>query len=326
MTDKRIMRPSAQSQQRPSAQWMMASLAMALLLAGCSKAEQDAPATASAENESTVTAATAAATAADAAAPSDAAAAPDTGAAAVTGADPSVAPGVAFTYQFNFRLPDDNVSLAQDAHIAACARLGQAHCRVTSLAFRKEDTGPVSGLITFLVDPALARGFTRDAVDAVARNDGELVDSQVGGEDVGTGIEASQRGSARLGGDVARLEARLRQPGLDGKERAEIQRQIAAMRGELREAAGQRTQDEARIANTPVEFIYAGTSGIGGYDASRPFASAWRASTSSMGSAASILLTVIGVALPWLLMLAGLVFLFRWARRRFGKGSAATPA
>ncbi len=301
---------------RPSAQWMTLGVAAALLLGGCSKAENDAPTAAAAADEA------AAPAAADASA--DAAAPPNAGAAAVAGADPAVAPGVAFTYQFNFRLPDDKVSLAQDAHIAACARLGQAHCRVTGLAFRKEDSGPVSGRITFLLDPALARGFTRDAVDAVARNDGELVDSQVGGEDVSSGIEASQRGSARLGGDVERLEARLRQPGLDGKERAEIRQQIAAMRGELREAAGQRAQDEARIANTPVEFIYAGTSGFGGYDASRPFSSAWHASTSSLGTAASMLLTVAGVLLPWLLMLAGLIALARWARRRLGKGGTAS--
>lgn len=282
--------------------FLLAAVAASLALAACSRpadVDESAPAEAAAEAAPDAVA--------DAAAPQDAS--------RVTGADPAVAPGVAFTYAFNFRLPDERVSEAQDRHVAACQRLGVAHCRVTGLKYRQEDKGPINANATFLLDPALARGFARDAVDAVTRIDGELIDSFVEGSDVGTGIEASQQTSAQLGGDAARIERRLSQPGLGDRERSELQAQLARLRGDLGEQERLRRQGETQLASTPVQFTYIGQTGVGGFDRSRPFASAWAASTSSFGNAAAFVMLLLGLVLPWALMLGGAVLLWRWAAR-----------
>ncbi|MEQ1686971.1 MAG: DUF4349 domain-containing protein [Sphingopyxis sp.] len=282
-------------------------VAAALALGGCSQGE---------------VAEDAAAPAADASAEAASDAASNTGpdAASVTGAgvggNDSVAPGVAFTYDFAFRLPDDQVSVAQDRHVEACARLGRARCRLTNIHYSREDDGPIDASLSFLVDPALARSFARDAVDLVARLDGELTNSQVGGVDVGTGIETSQRLSANLGGDLERIERRLAQPGLSGRERAELQAQAQALRGELRSGEDDRRKGEAQLAATPVNFSYTGNTGVAGYDSSRPFASALSASTDSLGAAGAFILMLAGITLPWLLMLGGVIFGWRWLRRR----------
>lgn len=284
------------------------AIAAALVLAGCSQPEADEAA------------------ATDAAAPTEAASDAVTGsvpnAASVTGADPSLAPGVAFTYDFAFRLPDDQVSLAQDRHVEACARLGRNRCRVANIHYTRKDDGPIDASLNFLVDPALARSFARDAVDLVAGLDGELTNSQVGGVDVGTGIEASQRLSANLGGDLDRIERRLAQPGLSAAERAELQQQAGSLRGDMRGEEVGRHEGEARLATTPVNFTYVGNTGIAGYDSSRPFSSALRASGDSLSAAGAFVLMLAGIALPWALMLGGLIFGWRWIRRRF---TAATP-
>lgn len=297
--------------------------AIGLLLAGCSQAASESDVAAAAD-----VAAEGAATAAGEAQSAAAEAVGDSGAAAITGADPAVAPGVAFAYHFNFKLPDDKVSLAQDAHIAACARLGRTKCQVTNLAYEKQEDGPVNGRITFLLDPASARGFTRDAVDAVQRQDGELVDSQVGGEELATGITDSQAQSARMGGDLSRIEARLRQPGLSNGERAQLQQQAERLRGDMSNEERGRQAGEQRLASTPVEFVYSGNTGITGLDSSRPFASALSASSSSFGTAAAMVMMVIGYALPWVLMLGGVVLLWRFVRRYIGKdrAQAVVPA
>ena len=281
--------------------------ALALGLAACSQpAEED-----SATEVATYEAAPAAADAA--------------GAARAPGASPSVAPGVAFAYRFNFELADDNVSRAQDRHVTACERLGTARCRVTGLNYEQEKDGPVEASLSFLLDPALARSFARDAVDSVSELDGSLLDSSVGGEDVGTGITQSQQASATMGGDVARLETRLRQPGLSAGERRDISAQIEALRGRLNEEEGARRGGEARLASTPVEFSYRGTTGVAGFDSSRPFASALAASTDSFGSAAAFLMMLVGLLLPWALMAGGLIFAWRFVRARLARG-AVPPA
>lgn len=278
-------------------------VATALLAAGCSQpAEEEDPSSGPAAAEVA----------------SDATAAP--------GADPRVAPGVAFVYRFNFELADDAVSQAQDRHVAACERLGTARCRVTGLRYNQEEGGPVSASLSFLLDPGLARGFARDAVASVRDLDGTLLDSSVGGEDVGTGITASQQASAAMGGDLARIEQRLRQPGLRAGERRDLSAQAERLRGELRSAEQERRGGEARLASTPVEFAYSGTTGVAGFDRSRPFASAWAASTDSFGSAAAFVLMLVGLLLPWALMAGGVVLAVRFLRSRLARPATAVAA
>ncbi len=248
------------------------------------------------------------------------------GAAAAPGADPSVAPGVAFAYRFNFELADDNVSQAQDRHVTACERLTTARCRVTGLRYDQEDGGPVRASLSFLLDPTLARSFARDAVDSVRELDGTLLDSSVGGEDVGTGITASQQSSAAMGGDLTRIEARLRQPGLSAGESRDLSAQAENLRGELRNAEQGRRGGEARLASTPVEFAYRGTTGVAGFDRSRPFASAFSASTDSFGTAAAFVLMLVGLLLPWALMVGGLVLAVRWLRGRLNSRASNRAA
>nr|MCU0729285.1 DUF4349 domain-containing protein [Sphingopyxis sp.] len=57
-------------------------------------------------------------------------------------------------------------------------------------------------------------------------------------------------------------------------------------------------------------------------DPDRPFASAWSASTQSLGTAAAVVMTIAGVLLPWLLMLGGAIFIIRIIRRRMAPNVA----
>ncbi len=289
--------------------------ALALGLAACSQQGVDegtAPEAVEAAAESAMTEAS------DASAESSAVSAP--------GASQSVAPGVAFAYRFNFRLADDAVSEAQDRHVSACEELGPSRCRVTGLQYTQSEDGPVEASLAFLLDPALARSFARDALGSVRELDGTLVNSSVDGEDVGTGITTSQQVSAAMGGDLARIEQRLSQPGLSAGERRDLRAQAEQLRGRLRDEEQGRRGGEARLASTPVLFSYRGTTGIGGFDSSRPFASALDASTDSFGSAAAFVMMLLGLILPWALMAGGVVLVVRWLRRRLAKPQPAVTA
>jgi hypothetical protein len=218
---------------------------------------------------------------------------------------PSVAPGVAFLYQYDFRVPGDRIEAVQDEHAAACETLGLSRCQITGLSFNQSERGYPQGRMEFLLDPAIARRFGRDAIATVEKAEGVLAESNVSGENVGAEITNSQIRSAGIEAEVKRIEERLAGKGLANVERVELRRRAEELREMLGSEKAQRRAGDARLATTPVAFNYSGNMGLGGSGA---FGEAWSASSSSMATMLSLMLMLLGVVLPWLLPI-GLILL-----------------
>jgi Domain of unknown function (DUF4349) len=211
---------------------------------------------------------------------------------------PSVAPGVAFQYRYDFRVPGDSIEAVQDEHAAACETLGLSRCQITGLNFQQGEEGYPEGRIEFLLDPSIARKFGRDAIASVEKAEGVVANSNVSGENVGSEIASSQVRSAGIEAEVKRIEARLAGKGLAEDERTELRRRAEELRDMLGGEKEARRGGEKRLATTPVVFDYSGNMGIGGAGA---FGDAWSASSSSMATMFAMLLMLAGVVLPWLL-------------------------
>ena len=285
--------------------------AMALVLIGCS--QQRADEAVSSEAPAMAEAAT------------DAAGGPDV---AVT-----AAPGVAFHYASAFRLDDNRIARVQEQHAAACEALGIARCRITGMTYRLVRENEVEAQLLFKLDPAIARKFGRDALSSVEKAEGVLAEARIGGEDVGTQISDSQRRSADIGAEIARLEARLKQGGLGDRERTELQQQISAMRQQLDGERDNRRAGEAMLATTPMQFDYVGTGGLPGIGYGNPFSDALNMLIRSGSVMLSFILVVGAAILPWAALF--LVLLAAWrtapvlAIRKWLRGaakSAAAPA
>lgn len=276
-----------------SKRWMhglaVTPLIAGLALAGCSK-----PADVHEESASEM---------ASAAADSAASGAPDI---AVT-----AAPGVAFNYRYDFRLPDARIAAVQEEHAAACETLGISRCRITGLQYTLVDEDEVNATLAFKLDPAIARKFGKDAIASVEAAEGILVNSEISGTDVGTGISQSQDRSGVVGAELSRIEARLRQGGMGDRERVELQQQAASLRQQLEGERQTRRSGEAMLASTPMELHYRGGSDIPGLDNGRPFTNAWKSAASSFVTMVALLMLVIGVALPWAALTLALVVLWR---------------
>lgn len=270
--------------------------AMALALVGCSEKQADDPASADTSSPSAETAAAEEAV-------------PDVGLGA--------APGVAFDYNYAFRLDDDRIAKVQGEHAEACETLGTARCRIVDVRYQMVRENEVEAQTRFKLDPGIARKFGADALASVEKAEGVLADATVNGEDVGTEIGASQQRSAGATAEIARLEARLKQGGLDKGERAELQKQIGELRGQLGTERDDRRAGEARIASTTVVFNYVGTGGLPGIGHQNPFSNAWSILLGSGGTLLSIVLVAAAAILPWALLIALAVFL--WRRFRGGR-------
>jgi hypothetical protein len=221
---------------------------------------------------------------------------------------PGVAPGVAFQYQYDFRLPATKIEAVQDEHAAACERLGLSRCQITGFSFQQNEDRDPSGQMQFMLDPAIARQFGRDALASVEKADGVLATSNVMGDNVGADIASSQVRSAGLEAEVNRIEERLAGKGLANDERVELRNRAEELREILRNEKDSRREGEKRLATTPVVFNYSANMGIG---AEGSFGDALAASTSSMATMLSMLMLLLAIVLPWLLPIAAIVLLVR---------------
>ncbi len=221
---------------------------------------------------------------------------------------PSVAPGVAFQYQYSFRVPGEKIEAVQDEHAAACETLGLSRCQITGLNFQQGEAGYPEGRMEFLLDPSIARKFGRDAISSVEKAEGIVANSNVSGDNVGSEIASSQVRSAGIEAEVKRIEARLAGKGLANDERTELRRRAEELRDMLGGEKEARRGGEKRLATTPVVFDYSGNMGIGGAGA---FGDAWAASSSSMATMFAFVMLFAGVILPWLLPVGVFVLLVK---------------
>ena len=228
----------------------------------------------------------------------------------------NAAPGVAFDYSYTFRLADDRIAKVQEEHAAACETLGVQRCRIVDVRYQLNDEKRVEAQTQFKLDPGIARKFGANALASVEKAEGVLADASVNGEDVGSEILASQQRSAGSEAEIARLEERLKQAGLDKRERAELLSQISALRGQIGDERQSRRAGEARIAWTSVAFNYASDGGLPGIGRENPFGNAWTTLLGSGGTLLSVILVAGAAVLPWALLAALIAFLWRRFRGR----------
>lgn len=224
---------------------------------------------------------------------------------------PSAAPNVSFSYGYNFRLADERISGLQEAHAAACEKLGLARCRITGLRYTVGEDDQVSGMLQVKLDPSIARQFGKDAVASVEQAGGRLANAEFSGEDEGDAIRTAATQRSDVEARIAGIEQRLSGLKPGDRERTELQQQLEQLRSELAEARQQISAREERLASTPMTFNYYGKGGIPGFGGENPIAEAWRMTIASAVTLISVGLKVIGVALPWVVLIVLLLMLWR---------------
>jgi hypothetical protein len=242
---------------------------------------------------------------------------------------PTAAPGVAFTYRYGFRLPDTAISAAQEAHAASCEKLGLARCRITGMTYQLDDRDRVEGSLEIAIDPLLARGFGRDAIAAIEKQDGKLRFAEITGEDQNPALDDAARREGGAKGEIEKLEAELARARTEN-ERVTLREQLRVLRQQITDAQGQKANAETRILRTPMTFAYAGGATTGrGFAGENPARDAWYMFIDSAATMIGFFLKALAVVLPWAVLLGLLIALARSRLaapiRRWWKGKDSTP-
>jgi len=224
---------------------------------------------------------------------------------------PTAAPGVAFNYRYGFRLPDANISAAQEEHAAACEKLGLARCRITGMTYELDERDRVNASLELSIDPLLARGFGKDAIASIQKQDGKLRFAEITGEDQNPALDDAARRQGGASQRIAQLEADLAKAKGEN-ERVQLREQIRQLRAEIEQAQSQTSEAEAKIRRTPMTFTYQGGGASGrGFAGENPATEAWYLFVDSVATMVSFLLKGLAVVLPWLVLLLLIILGFR---------------
>jgi hypothetical protein len=175
---------------------------------------------------------------------------------AAPGVAPTAAPGVAFNYKYDFRLPAERIAGIQEEHALACEKLGLSRCRITGMYYHLTGDRDIEARLDFKLDPAIARAFGKQGIDAVNHADGLLVESEITGEEEQSAIDAARRDEADSGERLKKIEAQLARSDLRSAERAELQSQAQQLRDAMAGSRSVRTEKQALLATTPMSFSY----------------------------------------------------------------------
>ena len=235
---------------------------------------------------------------------------------------PDAAPDVAFGYSYNFGIAADRIAGVQQRHARTCEELGTSRCRITGMTYRRSGEDSVEAELKLALDPHLAHRFGENALAAVQEAEGELVDSEITGTDVGTGIRRDTRSIADLQEELRILDERIAAAGTREEAKAGLREQAEALRRQIRGIEDNRAEQRDALATTPVTLAYSSSA----YNAGRPdFGGAAGKAWDQVVWGGYMLFVLLSLLLPWLLA-AGLVWLgVRAVRKRVPK-PATEPA
>lgn len=222
---------------------------------------------------------------------------------------PSSAPGVAFTYYYDFLLPNSAVAAVQEQHASACEKLGPARCRIKGLEFRVGRAEDTRAGLDLLLDRELARSFGKEGVAAVVRAGGQLSSQTITGEDLAPKLAQAARNAAEAEARLREIDERLKQPGLGDRERTQLQEEASTLRRDKSGAKADQSDAQVQLASTPMHLSYQGIAALAISD--NPFAGAIEAMMSSGRVMIWTVLLGLGTALPWIVLLIACLLVWR---------------
>ncbi len=210
----------------------------------------------------------------------------------------TAAPGVAFNYQYSFRLPAAAIAAAQEAHAQACEKLGIARCRITGMRYRLIGENDVEAMLAVTLDPAIARAFGKNGIGLIEAAKGSLVDAEITGTDAAAAIKRSTTTRVQATSDLDRTDTQLARKDLPTAERAELQAERADLARQSGAAASEAAGSRDSLATTPMTFSYGSGAAVRGFDASAPLTSALDTVIVSAQTTIAVLLGILAIFGP----------------------------
>jgi hypothetical protein len=244
---------------------------------------------------------------------------------------PEVAPRVAYSYGYRFRVPAANLAGVQERHINLCLSMGQARCRIVSMrrgetraAPRPDRVYPAgeaqpdtpAASLEVQVAASVADEFGRRLTSTTGDAGGQTVDRQIGGDDVSREMVDSEARIRTREVLIRRLSALLATRSGNIQQAVEAERAINQAQEELEAARAWLAETRGRVAMSRIAIAYETGAAAAPAADPNPLATAARRVAAFTVQSLAALLLVAGIVAPWALIVLLIVFAARWHRRR----------
>ncbi len=222
-------------------------------------------------------------------------------------------PRIAYTYEYGYRLGSDEIGDVQSKHADLCEKKGPQLCRIINMTQSGGEGDYGTGMLEMQVAAAQARSFGTELSKIVSDGGGDTVNSNVTGEDLSKQIvdtEARLRARTLL---RDRLMEVLRSRKGTVAELVQAERGVAQVNEEIDQASSWLAEMKGRVAFSKVTVNYmTGSPSGGGFI--EPIRDGFGSFGAILGATIGAMITFIAFTLPWLLLIA----LGIWLWRRFG--------
>lgn len=229
-----------------------------------------------------------------------------------SGEIPVSIPQIAYSYQYGYRLPASEIPKVQQTHVALCEKRGPKICRVLNMENSGGEGDYATGMLHIEVAAKQARAFGTQLAGAVDEHGGSQIAASINGEDLSKQIVDTE---ARLRSRVLlsqRLTELLRTRKGTVAELVAAERAVTDVNEEIDQARSWLKEMRGRIAFSKIIVNYQSDSpGSGGF--LQPIRKSFGGIASSLGSSLGAAITIVTVTLPWVLILALVIYL----RRKF---------
>jgi len=224
---------------------------------------------------------------------------------------PAGPPMLAYEYDYGIETPARQVKALMSRHEAACASAGQTRCQVVASNLREIEEDSIVGTLELRASPAWLKTF-RDGVGGEAKAaGGRIIAAQVTSEDLSRQIvdtEARLRAMTTL---RDRLQALLATRPGKLSDLVEIERELARVQGDIDSSQSQLAVMRGRVSMSSLTIRYSSTGTLAPRGVWSPLATAFTDFIGIVAFTLAAMVRLIAWLLPWVLILGGLLWVFR---------------
>jgi hypothetical protein len=237
---------------------------------------------------------------------------------------------LAYAYSLRMELPADRLAGVMDAHVAACQQAGPRVCQLIGSNRSGEPESQMFGTVQFRAEPVWLRAFMGNVSGQVDEAGGKILEQSTSTEDLTRAIvdtEARLRATRALRDRLQRLlESR---PGRLA-DLLEVERELARVQGEIDATESNLAVMRTRVSMSELTLGYSSAPQSLRSDTFKPLTDALAGFLGLVVGSFATIIFIIGILLPWVLVV-GLVgwLALKWRRRnggRFWKRRAPPPA